>query len=71
MRKIMGTLLAVLILGFISCRDDEREVLETKLALEQIKIVEEQTEQIVRDIENSAEELMKEIKELERELNNL
>ncbi len=71
MRKIIVITVIVLGLVSMSCRDDQKEAEATKAVVEKIETIESETEQVVKGIEESAEDLNKDLEAIEKELNNL
>ncbi|WP_299886367.1 hypothetical protein [uncultured Lacinutrix sp.] len=65
--KILTRITLVMCLFFVlaSCRDTKKEEVETKAAVEQIESIEAETEDIIESVEENAQELKKELNELD------
>ncbi|MBX2826637.1 MAG: hypothetical protein KTR22_00640 [Flavobacteriaceae bacterium] len=65
MKIVTRLLLALLLVGFISCRDTKAEEEEAQKVVEQIEAVESEAEEISEKIEQEAGELEEALQELD------
>ena len=65
MKILVKILMALFLVGLVSCRDTKKEEEATEAAIEKIEAVENEAEEISKKIDEEANEVMDSLKELD------